>query len=463
MYKLTPKIHPIVADFIEEKKCLNNIIEKVGLPLNLLFPDVLSENLKVFTQNLEKFRISYKIFFAHKTNQSNSFVKQAAREKIFIDVASVGELESAIRNGFTAENIEITGPKGIDLLSLSIKKGILINVDNIWELEEIIKLSKLQNKKTNILLRLSGFKNSPITSRFGIPIKKADEAFKLIIENNENVNFLGFAYHLDTNDVKEKVSALNEILGLFEYSFSKNLTPTVINIGGGLRQVFIEDRISFDEYIKALKDGLNGRQTPLTWQDLSFGYYIEDNIVKGIPVFHKFSDTTPGVSYLNEILESDSSENRPISKVLRENQIELYIEPGKSLVDHAGITVAMVEFVKEASNGSLIVNLNLKRDNLVPVDQEIMLDPVIIYRGKKSSYKKGEFGVYFAGNLCLERDMIYNHKTFINKLPQPGDLVIFINTAAYQMDLSASNALMNPTPKKVSVIKKGEKYSWELD
>jgi diaminopimelate decarboxylase len=60
-------------------------------------------------------------------------------------------------------------------------------------------------------------------------------------------------------------------------------------------------------------------------------------------------------------------------------------------------------------------------------------------------------GVFFAGNLCLERDMITNHLTFVDRLPGPGNIVAFVNTAAYQMDLSASAALMHPRPGRAVV------------
>ena len=60
-------------------------------------------------------------------------------------------------------------------------------------------------------------------------------------------------------------------------------------------------------------------------------------------------------------------------------------------------------------------------------------------------------GVLFAGNLCLERDMIFTHLTFVDRLPEPGDIVAFVNTAAYQMDLSASAALMQRQPAKAVV------------
>ena len=71
---------------------------------------------------------------------------------------------------------------------------------------------------------------------------------------------------------------------------------------------------------------------------------------------------------------------RTVARVLRENMLEIWLEPGKALVDHAGVTLASVEFIKEASDGSVLVNLDISRDKICPADQEVMLDPVILYR-----------------------------------------------------------------------------------
>jgi len=145
---------------------------------------------------------------------------------------------------------------------------------------------------------------------------------------------------------------------------------------------------------------------------------------------------------------------RTVARVLRENMLELWLEPGKALVDHAGLTLASVEFTKEAADGSVLVNLDLSRDKICPAGQEVMLDPVLLYQTPAPPAPEPggvRTGVFFAGNLCLERDMIFNRLAFVDRVPGPGDIVAFINTAAYQMDLSASAALMQRRPGRAVV------------
>jgi diaminopimelate decarboxylase len=59
--------------------------------------------------------------------------------------------------------------------------------------------------------------------------------------------------------------------------------------------------------------------------------------------------------------------------------------------------------------------------------------------------------------------MISNHLIPLPRLPSPGDLVVFVNTAAYQMDLSASEALMHPRLPKVAAVHRDGAFRWARD
>ncbi len=51
---------------------------------------------------------------------------------------------------------------------------------------------------------------------------------------------------------------------------------------------------------------------------------------------------------------------------------------------------------------------------------EVVLDPVIIYRSQAPAAASAPTGVFLAGNLCLERDMILSHLTFVDRIPSRG-------------------------------------------
>jgi diaminopimelate decarboxylase len=56
------------------------------------------------------------------------------------------------------------------------------------------------------------------------------------------------------------------------------------------------------------------------------------------------------------------------------------------------------------------------------------------------------------GNLCLEADLVTRRTVFLPRLPHPGDLLAFPNTAAYCMDFTATRAQRQPLARKVAVV-----------
>ncbi|MGO8888652.1 MAG: alanine racemase [Streptosporangiaceae bacterium] len=470
MRGLPPAIHPVVRSFLADGDRPATLLARWGSPLNLVFPEIFRANLASFRRVLDSSRLAYRIHYAHKVNQAQAFVRAALDAGIGIDVASPGELASAREAGFPVSRIEATGPKGRLFLRPLAEQRVTVNVDNPWELSELIRLARERGWRVPVLVRLCGFGAPGRLSRFGVPAARYPAVVDLLRAGSDAVDFLGLSFHLDTSDASEKIQAVDDCLRLFEQACAAGLAPRVLDIGGGFRQAFVDDAAAFDEYVQAMKDGLTGRGRPLTWDGNTLGYRFEDGRVQGVPVFHKYANRVTGEESLSQLLDATlpGQGGRRTAQVLRENMIELWLEPGKSLVDQAGVTLASVEFTKEAADGSLLVNLDLSRDKICPAGQEVMLDPVLIYRSAPDPGPGGpndpavrpgqRRGVFLGGNLCLERDMIFNHLTFVERLPGPGDIVAFVNTAAYQMDLSASEALMQRRAAKVAVESSGRGF-----
>jgi diaminopimelate decarboxylase len=448
---LPPRIHPLVRSFLSQEETLSELLQRRGSPLNVVFPEIFRANVAAFRRVLDPTGLRYRICYAHKASQARAFVRAALAEDTGIDVASPGELHSALAAGFPAERVEVTGPKGRSFLSTLVTSGATINADNLWELSEIIRLVRARGGgPVPVLARLCGFGSAarPV-SRFGIPAARFGEVTSLLSASRDAVDFLGLSFHLDTGEVRDRVQAADGCLELFERSWAAGLAPRVLDIGGGFRQAFAERGEPFEEYALGVRRGLAGEGPPLTWNGATLGYRYTEGGIRGGLMSGKYSASIPGSDLLREVLASPlpGQGGRTLTRVLRENMIDLWLEPGKSLADHAGLTLASVEFVKEASDGSILVNLDISRDKISPADQEVLLDPVLIYRSDHGGQDRPA-GIFFAGNLCLERDMIFNHLTFVDRIPEPGDIVAFVNTAAYQTDLSASAALMRPPPRR---------------
>ncbi|WP_328394919.1 decarboxylase [Nocardia sp. NBC_00416] len=441
---------PLVESFLADRAALDEVLGRFGTPLHLLFPQVFDNNLGRLTAILDDSGVGYRIYYAHKVNRSRALVRTAAVRGICVDVASAGELDSARTAGFEPERIEVTGPKGEAFLRVLAASGTTVNVDNEWELRTLADLAD-PAAPVPVLIRVSGFTGSQV-SRFGIPVHRIDRALNFLAGHRDRLVFRGLAFHLDTGDTTERVRAADTCFALLEQAYAADLVPSVLDIGGGLRQVFTADGARFDDYVHRLRESLTGRGARMSWGKNTFGYQVDGGAVRGIPVFHKYANTVPAAEMLAEFLAAPLERHggRAIARVAADNLLDLWLEPGKALADQAGVTVARVEFVKEASDGSVLVHLDLSRDAVTPADQEVMADPLLL-PGTLPAPSGSPVGVFLAGRLCLERDLVATHMVRLPWLPRPGDLLVFPNTAGYHMDLSATVAAMHPPPEKVAV------------
>lgn len=469
MFKFTPKLNQETRDIIENKEKLKELANCYGSPLNILFPNVMDKNISNFKETLKKHHLSGKIYYAHKCNKSNSFIKQALQNQINVDVASLEELKSALSNGFTGDRIEATGPKNDDFIILGIRHNIIFNVDNLEEIKKINYFKeKIQTKnKIRILLRLNGFKSEETriinrNSRFGTPKSQVNKLIEYAQENDKNLEIIGISFHLDTVNVKEKILAIENCIEIFEEMFEKGLNPYVLDIGGGFKVNYIESKEEWNESISELKEAILSGNNDLTWNNTSFGLRVEKGVLRGILNIHDYYNEITGNQLLDEILSSRLTkfQNREIGEILSENMIELYIEPGCSLLDGAGINIAKVNFVKENENGDYLVGLDMKRSDLLIGEQEMFVDPILISDSKEESNGKG---VFFIGNLCMENDIIFKRKIFTNKIPQSGDLVVFANTAGYFMDFDQSHTIKQKIATKIVATFKNGKTIFYMD
>jgi diaminopimelate decarboxylase len=456
---LPAKWHPLVRGFLDTPGAAQRAVHRFGSPAHLVFPQVFADNLHRMQRVLDAQLRRYRICYAHKANRSRALLRAAEHAGIAVDAASPQELAAAVGAGFTADRIEVTGPKGESFLHQLIGTGVTVNVDNLWELHRIAELAR-GHTRVPVLLRVSGFPAAAV-SRFGVPLAEVAEALTLLAEQRAWLAFRGFAFHLDSGELGERVTAVQECLALVERAYAQGLSPSVLDIGGGFRQVFTADADRFDGYVAALRESLRGRGEPMAWGSNTFGFHLDDTGVRGTPVFHKYANTVPATGMLADLLSAplDAHGGRTVAQVAAENLLDVWLEPGKALVDHAGITVARVEFVKRAADGSVLVHLDLSRDTVTPADQEVMVDPLVLPGPGHDPRRGGDpVGVFFAGRLCLERDLITNHKVWLPQCPQSGDLVVFPNTAAYHMDLSAASASMHPLPPKLAVLHRDDEY-----
>ncbi len=464
---LRPRKSPLVEKLLSRRALLRDLTLACGSPLNILLPDQIAHNADAFKTVLLNHGLSGKIFFAHKSNQSSSLIRQMATEGLNADVASLEELRHALAAGFPGDRLEATGPKSPEFIALSLQHGLAINADSLQEIKDIAQVAatiKLA-EPARVLLRFCGFSaaHTPVLSkqsRFGIAFAKHEEALNAVAAQPA-LHLLGFSFHLDSISIDERVVAIENCLTAFEKALALGMEPRVLDVGGGFRINYLDNEGDWNTYTTAIRESALGLGPPVTWQHNHFGLAADNGVLRGKLNSYGYWEPRPGALFLEDLLNSEMPgfNNQRLSDVLRENMIELWIEPGRALLDQCGLTIARVNSVKQSSDGQTLIGLNMKRQDIAFLDQEVFVDPVLVSKRKAT----GAVSVFFCGNLCLESDLIFRHKVWLPFLPKPGDIVALINTAAYMMDFSATRSIMQPPARRVAVVEDKNRFVWMLD
>lgn len=467
MYYLTPAIHPSVKNSLINRKRISELLSALGSPLNIIYPKIIIENFKQFKKVINKHELDGEIFYAHKANKSIANLKQLVLSDCSVDVASEKELQQALIAGFIGSRIEATGPKNQSFIRLALMHRIIINLNSLDELKLALELKT----KLNILdviplfVRLKEFKSSETNilkkdSKFGLNIDEAIEVLKILKKNKEKVSLLGFSFHLTTTSEKERVIAIEQSLKLTLEAIKIGLNPKGVNIGGGFNLNYLASEKEWHNYISAIKNSLlNPSDSIMSWDQSGLGFWVEKGKIRGSAKFSDFYKKYNQFEELNRVLNTKIPAFGTISQFFQENMLKLYMEPGRSLLDQAGVTLARVDSIGKSLKGETVIFLDMNRSNMASIEFEFMSDPIILPIKKKKKKSRDNNGVFLSGNLCLPHDFICRRKVFFPEPLEIGDILIFINTAGYFMDLTESETIQHPIARKIAINSLG----WFLD
>ena len=389
------------------------LAEKYGTPLYVMSETAIVKKCKelrtAFLDKYERTRAAY----AAKAFLTVGMCKIIEREGLCIDVVSGGELYIAIKADFPAERVEFNGNnKSLKEIALAVDYNIgRIIVDGLDELDLIEQVCREKGKKANILYRITpGVKSDShdyiVTgkkdSKFGIPLE--DEIIFPAVERaiqSEYVNFMGFHFHVGSqlNDNASHLMALDTSLKLIEETKKRYdyVTPE-INLGGGF--------------------GI--RYTDADHRE-PYSYFLD-------PIMEKIEQ---------------------FAQMLNIERPEVVIEPGRSVVGEAGITLYTVGTVKEIPGIRKYASVDGgMTDNIRPALYQAKYECVAV---NKADAPKTDT-VTICGKCCESGDILIKDAAVAPL--QRGDILAIFATGAYGF-VMASNYNMNPIPAVV-LVNKGE-------
>jgi diaminopimelate decarboxylase len=468
VFRLRPRIHPRISSLLERKDILFSLIETFGSPLNIVFPGNIHENIRDFQDAYKKHRLQGRIYFSSKPCKSRALMREASGTDIGIDVSSPGSLRAALDCGWESARIGATGPKNMAYLTEALQNDILINVDNIDELKQIHELhgALALPRKVRITIRIAGHggpSSHTVTSNdtvFGIGAGDIDWVITFLKNNAQVFSFLGFSYHASLASDEQRMAAMENQLSLTFHAIKSGLAPSTINIGGGFSIMYADSCREWVDYTHAIKESILGKIPSQTWNNNGLGYRLENGVLRGGPVYINHAPVYTKGEELDRWLSfrMPSFGNAAFADIVRDSLMRLSVEPGRGMLDQCGITLGRVAFTKKSGHGENLAGLEMNRSNLHSNDFKLLTEPVVISRDDAAEKNDGE-GVFYMGNLCLSYDMLQHNKTYPAVMPRADDLVVFINTAAYMMDFTESEILMQPIARKIAATFQNDEWT----
>ena len=386
------------------------LAEKYGTPLYVMDEMTIRETLREFKDSIEQFYGGCgQVAYASKAFACKEIYRIAKEEKCGIDVVSYGELFTALSVDFPADQIFFHGnnktPKELDY---AIEKGVgRIVVDNLTELKTLSDLAGKHKKTVGIMLRIKPgidahthdfVKTGQIDSKFGFALEtgEAMDAVRFVLEH-EGVDLVGLHCHIGSQIFDIDPFELTAKVMLDFMAQIKNETGHILkelNLGGG------------------------------------FGIkYIPEN------------DPAPYRSYMQKV-------SNVVHQVCKDKDLALpyvIIEPGRSVVGPAGITLYTVGAVKEIPNIRTYVSIDGgMTDNPRYILYGSKYDAVVANRADQPR----ESVITLAGRCCESGDLIGENMSI--QTPEVGDVVAVLATGAYNYAM-ASNYNRNPRPAVVMV------------
>ncbi len=392
------------------------LAEKYGTPLYLMDENKIREHIRAYRDTMADCMPEGSIpEFASKAFSCKQIYRIMAEEGIDIDAVSCGEIYTAFSAGFPMEKCFFHGTNKTDSdIAFAIEKGVgFFVVDNDEEISAIERIAGEKGIVQKVLLRVTPgidphthkkISTGSEESKFGIAIRTG-QAFastgKLL--KCSNIELYGFHCHIGSQIFESEpfVTASQMMLEFIaDVRDVYGYIPDMLNLGGGfgVRYVETDPEISYEQKIREVAENLNKQCKEL------------------------------GLS---------------VPKIL--------MEPGRSLVADAGLTLYTVGSVKEVEGYR----------NYISIDGGMTDNPrytlyesayTVLLASRANAEK--DFTATIAGRCCESGDLIQENVQ-ISK-PQRGDILAVCTTGAYNYSM-ASNYNRVPRPPVV-MLKDGKDY-----
>ena len=368
---------------------LEELSKGITTPFYLYSENLIKQNIKEYiSQSNDKTLFCYSV----KANSNLSILKLIASEGMGFDVVSMGELYRVIKAGCDTKKVVYSGVgKTRAEIRYALENNILcFNVESEGELFVINDEASAMGTTANISIRVNpdvAVDSHPYIStglkdnKFGITYKNA---LSLYIKASKlsSLNIIGIDFHIGSQitSILPFIDSIKSIKSLVSDLKKENINITHIDVGGGL----------------------------------GISYEGEDIVRKA--------------DYIKEITDS-----------LRDLNVNILFEPGRSVIGDCGLLVTQIQYIKESeSKNFMIVDASMSELIRPPLYNAFHKITPILKRDK--SHKKYDI----VGPVCESADFLGKERSMNSEVY---DLLVIEDVGAYGFVLS-SNYNTRPKPSE---------------
>jgi diaminopimelate decarboxylase len=406
---LTAQVNP--QQHLEIGGCdVVELVQKFGSPLYILDETTFRVACQHYRQALQHYYAGPSLaIYASKAWNCLATCALAASEGLGIDVASGGELYTALQAGVNPALIYFHGNNKSPLeLEQALAAGITVVADNWLELERLVELAPSTNTAPRVMLRMTPgiechtheyIRTGHLDSKFGFDPNQIGQLIHFA-QQHPQINWVGLHAHIGSQ--------------IFELEPHQDLPAILV-----------------DWFVQAQAAGLE---------------MSELNVGGGLGVRYVETDNPPAIAEWVEVVAQHltaacQSRQLPLPKLI--------CEPGRSIVAPAGITAYTIGGRKQVPEIRTYLSIDGgMSDNPRPITYQSQ------YRALLANNVTAPLSetVTVAGKHCESGDILL--KEISLPATQPGDVLTVLVTGAYNYSM-ASNYNRLPRPAAI-LVSQGE-------
>ncbi|EGQ1687667.1 diaminopimelate decarboxylase [Staphylococcus pseudintermedius] len=377
---------------------LKTLAQSFGTPTIVYDEAQIRQQMRRYHSAFQQNDIGYVLSYASKAFTCLQMVKLAAEEDFELDVVSEGELYTALEAGFDPQRIHFHGNnKTKHEIRYALESGIGYFV--VDALDEIDLIEQYATKPVDVLLRVNPgveahthefIQTGQEKSKFGLSLKHglALEAVEKI-RNTNNIVLKGIHFHIGSQ-IEETTGMIETAKMVLNWLDEHAITIDLLNLGGGFSAQYVEGDQSFD---------------------------IEAGIT--------------------EIVQAIKAECQQLKYPIP----TLSIEPGRSIVAEAGVTLYEVGTIKDIPGVNKYVSIDGgMSDHIRTALYDAKYQALLINRNETPDET-----VTIAGKLCESGDIII-HEAKLPSSVKRGDYLAILTTGAYHYSMASNyNQMQKPS------------------